>query len=47
VPGAVSSDDELDAVNATLGFAASGSVMWRTSDEGHHWAAIHAIIAPR
>jgi photosystem II stability/assembly factor-like uncharacterized protein len=45
VPVAVSADDELDAVGATLGFAASGAHLWRTDDGGRRWTAIHPVIA--
>jgi photosystem II stability/assembly factor-like uncharacterized protein len=45
VPVAISAADQLDAVGATLGFAASGAQLWRTADGGRHWAAIHPVIA--
>jgi photosystem II stability/assembly factor-like uncharacterized protein len=47
VPVTVSSDGALDAVTATLGFAASKAVIWRTADGGRHWTAIHAVIGQR
>jgi photosystem II stability/assembly factor-like uncharacterized protein len=47
VPVQISADDNLDAVDATVGFAASGAVLWRTADGGRHWTAIHAVIASR
>jgi photosystem II stability/assembly factor-like uncharacterized protein len=47
VPVTVSSDGELDAVDATLGFAASRATLWRTTDGGRRWTAIRAVIAPR
>jgi photosystem II stability/assembly factor-like uncharacterized protein len=45
VPVAISADDQLDAVDATLGFATSRSTLWRTTDGGRHWTAIDAVIA--
>lgn len=45
VPVKVADDDQLDAVDATLGFAAAGPVLWRTGDGGRHWPAIHPVIA--
>lgn len=47
VPRRVSADDELDAVSSRLGFAWSGARLWRTSDGGRNWSAIHAVIASR
>ena len=47
VPMAVSANDELDAVDATLGYAASGARLWRTTDGGHRWTTIHAVIAQK
>ncbi len=45
VPVSVSADDQLDAVDATLGFAAAGAELWRTADGGRHWTRIRAAIA--
>jgi hypothetical protein len=45
VPMAVSANDGLDAVDATLGFATHGPILWRTTNGGRHWAAIQPVIA--
>ena len=45
VPVTVSSGGQLDAVDATLGFAASGAKLWSTTDGGRHWTTIRGVIA--
>jgi photosystem II stability/assembly factor-like uncharacterized protein len=45
VPRRVGSYGTPDGVDATLGFATTGAVIWRTGDAGRHWTAIHAAIA--
>jgi photosystem II stability/assembly factor-like uncharacterized protein len=40
-------DDNVDAVNARLGFVTSKAVIWRTTDGGHAWTTIHAVVASR
>jgi len=45
VPAAVSAGDQLDAVDAKLGFATQGATLWRTTDGGRRWTAIHPVIA--
>jgi photosystem II stability/assembly factor-like uncharacterized protein len=46
VPATVSAADELDALDATLGYATSGAVLWRTTDGGRRWTRMRAVIAP-
>ncbi len=45
VPVSISADGQLDAVDATLGFAAAGAELWRTADGGRHWTRIRPVIA--